>query len=364
MSSEAPAPTAASENAETKSIKVLVWDLDNTLWDGTLLEGDAVRLRPGVLDTLRELDRRGILHSVASKNESAAALRKLEELGVADFFLYPQIHWGTKSGSIQTIAESVNLGLDAIAFVDDQQFEREEVSHHHPQVLTVDVDSLEGLLDRPEFTPRFITDESKLRRQMYRAEVARKEVEEHFEGPQEEFLESLDMRFVVEECQEEDLQRAEELTVRTNQLNATGYTYSYEELDRFRRSPDHLLLVASLEDRYGSYGKIGLALIETGEKLWHLKLLLMSCRVMSRGVGGVLIHTILHLAKQAGVALQAEFRPTDRNRMMHVTYKFAGFREVGREGDMILLEHPLGELAESPAYLRIERPDLSDLGLP
>jgi FkbH-like protein len=71
--------------------------------------------------------------------------------------------------------------------------------------------------------------------------------------------------------------------VRTNQLNTTGYTYSYAELEALRRSPGHLLLVAGLEDRFGGYGKIGLALVEKGAEFWTLKLLLMSCRVMSRG---------------------------------------------------------------------------------
>ncbi|MFW6012385.1 MAG: hypothetical protein ACOC92_01605, partial [bacterium] len=162
----------------------------------------------------------------------------------------------------------------------------------------------------------------------------------------------------------------EELTVRTNQLNATGYTYSYEELDRFRRSPDHLLLVASLEDRFGTYGKVGLALIDRkaeealdgidgeGEadegEVWFLKLLLMSCRVMSRGAGSILLAHVLQRARDEGARLLAEFRPTDRNRQMLVTYKFAGFREVERQDGSILFEHPLEHIPPIPAFVRIE----------
>jgi FkbH-like protein len=144
--------------------------------------------------------------------------------------------------------------------------------------------------------------------------------------------------------------------VRTHQLNTTGYTYSYEELDAFRQSPGHLLLIASLDDRHGSYGKIGLCLVECGAEIWSVKLLLMSCRVMSKGVGTIMIHHILRLAKAAGVKLQAEFVSNDRNRMMLVTYKFAGFREVGRNGDVILFENDYSAIQPAPPYvdLRLE----------
>ena len=94
-------------------------------------------------------------------------------------------------------------------------------------------------------------------------------MEREFVGTNEEFLATLGMIFTIAPAGEEDLQRAEELTVRTNQLNSTGYTYSYEELDALRESPDHLLLVATLADRFGSYGKIGLALVEKGEPDWR-----------------------------------------------------------------------------------------------
>lgn len=118
---------------------------------------------------------------------------------------------------------------------------------------------------------------------MYRADQVRAGVEREYSGPKEDFLATLDMRFTIARATGEDLRRAAELTVRTSQLNTTGYTYSYEELDAFRESPGHELLVARLADRYGPYGTIGLVLVERGRDAWRIKLLLMSCRVMSRG---------------------------------------------------------------------------------
>ncbi|MNG31419.1 hypothetical protein D3C84_1172110 [compost metagenome] len=80
------------------------------------------------------------------------------------------------------------------------------------------------------------------------------------------------------------------------------------------------------------------------DNVWTIKLLLMSCRVMSRGVGSVMINHLMHLAKEANTTLRAEFVSTDRNRMMYVTYKFAGFKEIQEEGDYVLFENDLSSL--------------------
>jgi FkbH-like protein len=310
-------------------------------------------LRPHVVEIIKTLDERGILHSVASRNDHDLAMAKLEEFGLAEYFLYPQINWNPKSGSVAQIAKDINIGLDAIAFVDDQPFEREEVAFTHEKVLCIDSAVLDGLLDRPEFMPRFITEDSRLRRQMYMADIRRNQEEEKYVGATEEFLATLDMVFTIHPAREEDLKRAEELTVRTNQLNTTGYTYSYEELDELSKSPRHKLLISQLEDRHGSYGKIGLTLIETGPEVWTIKLLLMSCRVMSKGVGMVMIHYLARQARDAGVKLRAEFVSTDRNRQMLITYKFAGFKEVERHGDVMIMENDFSAVQPTPPYVKL-----------
>ncbi|GII54380.1 haloacid dehalogenase [Planotetraspora thailandica] len=339
-----------------KTVKCLVWDLDNTLWDGVLLEGDDVKPFPHALATLKALDERGILHSVASRNDPEAALAKLREFGLEDYFLYPQIGWQAKSMSLKAIASDINIGVDALAFVDDQPFEREEVAFALPDVLCIDATEVATMLDMPEFTPRFVTEDSRRRRQMYRADQHRKVVEADFEGAQEAFLESLRMRFTIKEATQEDLQRAEELTLRTNQLNTTGYTYSYRELEAVLASDRHLLLTAALEDRYGPYGTIGLALVEKADTSWTIKLLLMSCRVMSRGVGTILISHIKRLARDRGVRLLGEFVPTGRNRQMLITYKFNRFSEVERRGELAVFEADLTTIPPDPRYVHVVTP--------
>ncbi|MEW5983056.1 MAG: HAD-IIIC family phosphatase [Acidobacteriota bacterium] len=337
-----------------KDIKCVVWDLDHTLWDGTLAEHDAITLRPGIGTILRCLDERGILHSIASKNHAEDALAQLERFDIVAYFLYPQIHWGAKSLSISRIGTDLNIGVDAMLFIDDQPFEREEVAAAHPEIRCLDAAQYQVLLSHPALNPRVVTEDARRRRQMYLDDLHRKNAEEAFDGPPEQFLASLEMRFGISAAQAHDLQRAEELTVRTNQLNATGRTYSHEELDRFRTSPHHKLLVCELTDRFGSYGKIGLALIEVSEHAWHIRLLLMSCRVMSRGVGTVLLSYLMQQAKAAGKSLRADFKKTDRNRLMYVTYKFANFYEVGTDGEgMTVLANDLSQIQDFPPFIRV-----------
>ena len=338
---------------EQKAVKCVAWDLDNTLWDGVLLEDENVTLRDGVREIVETLDGRGILQSVASKNDPERATAKLREFGLNDYFLYPQISWNSKASSIRNIAAALNIGLDAVAFIDDQPFERDEVNFSLKEVLCIDAVELCGLLKRPELIPRFITEDSKLRRAMYQSDIRRDRAEGEFVGPKEEFLATLGMKFTIAAARGEDLMRAEELTVRTNQLNTTGYTYSYDELREFVDSERHLLFIAGLEDRYGSYGKIGLALVEFVGGVWVIKLLLMSCRVMSRGVGTIMLNYLLRRAKQRGARLQAEFVRTDRNRMMFVTYKLGGFKEVSRDGDLVVLEHDLTQIQPFPEYVAL-----------
>lgn len=334
-------------------LKCLVWDLDNTLWDGVLLEEPTVTLRPGVVKLITTLDRRGILHSIASRNHRESALGKLTEFGLLDYFLYPQINWSHKSASVSEIASCLNLGLDAIGFIDDDPAEREEVQCRLPTVRCFDARAIETLADLPELTPSVISSGSGRRRLSYLAAMRRDEAEREYTGPLEEFLASLGLYMRIFRARDEDLMRAEELTLRTNQLNTTGYTYSRDDLLKLFASPDHLILMATLSDKFGDYGRIGLALISCAGATWNIKLLLTSCRVANRGAGGILINYIVRLARQNQVRLFAEFRETGRNQQMRYVYQFGGFTEVLASSDGIMFESDL-RLPSFPSYVRID----------
>ena len=336
-----------------EKVKCLVWDLDNTLWNGILTENEDVVLMPNVIEIIKELDARGILQSISSKNNHEDAAKKLKEFGLYEYFLYPEINWNAKSNSLGQIIKNLNIGANTFAFIDDSPFEIDEVnSVYGDEILLLDASKYTDILDMPDFNPKFITSDSANRRNMYMQEIVRKKIEDEFVGPNESFLKDLNMSFLISEAKEKDLERVEELTVRTNQLNSTGITYNHTDLLELMDSKDHKVFVCELTDKFGSYGKIGIALISLNDTSWCINLLLMSCRVISRGVGTVLLNFIIGQANEANVELLADFIRTDRNRMMYLTYKLAGFKEQ-MEGDpkKLFLESKKIKAYKSPEYL-------------
>ncbi|WP_217280741.1 HAD-IIIC family phosphatase [Kibdelosporangium persicum] len=349
-------------------IKCLVWDLDNTLWDGTLLEDEQVEFAEAVRDVVRALDSRGILQSVASKNDHDLAWRKLEELGVAEYFVVPRIGWGRKSDSVKAIADQLKFALDTIAFVDDQPAERAEVAYHHPAVRCYSAEDVLTLTGLPEFSPATVTVDSARRRQMYQANMRREQEQAAFTGPDEDFLRSLDLVIRIGRAGDEEITRVEELTLRTSQMNATGVHYPDSVLRSLIDDPRHEVLTATMSDRFGPHGAVGVLLLEKHPSVWNLKLLATSCRVVSFGAGSVILNWISDQAARAGVHLVADFRRTERNRMMEVAYRFAGYEtsscacvaEVSRDGrDDIELLHLVPARQAPPSTMTLTAPDLA-----
>jgi len=345
-----------------KNVKCLVWDLDNTLWQGTLAEGDPVDIAPDIRDLVDRCDQRGILQSIASRNDFEPAWEALGKLQMQHYFLHPQINWGDKSESINRIAEKLQLSLDTFVFVDDQPFERDEVAFHIPGVRVLDVSVLPAALTQPDFSPRFLTDESRNRRRMYQSDLAQQTDLDSFDGTRNDFLRSLNMTVTIRQAAQHDLQRAEELTLRTSQLNTTGRTFSYDQLCAMIESPAHQVLVVGLEDRYGSSGIVGLVVLDRTEKGWLIELLIMSCRVMNRGIGGIVLKRLLRSVKAQGLEIQADYVPTDRNRQIYLTYRLHGFEEVNGHSSpqsaAIRLVHHHSDIPAIPDHVRIVAPDL------
>ena len=336
-----------------RRIKCVAWDLDDTIWQGTLAENQNVALRSEAARVIRTLDERGILNSVASMNDYESAMAKLREVGLADYFVYPQIGWDRKSFSLLKLAQLLRISPNAIALVDDEPYQRAEVSFEVPDILCLDASNLVSLLERPDMTPGFVTTESRTRRLMYQAEEARARDAETFVGPKDEFLRSLDMRLEIGRATESDLMRASELTLRTHQLNSTGYLFSHDELDSFRQSDRHILLTAQLTDRFGPYGTVGLGLIEKSSAEWMIRLLLLSCRVMNRGITPLFLACIKRMARDAGTRLLAEVKPTKRNRVIYISFLLNGFSPSGKQGDVVRLEADLSVAVSFPGHVSV-----------
>jgi FkbH-like protein len=315
--------------------KCIVWDLDNTIWDGVCLEG-AVSLRSGVADAIKALDRRGILHSIASRGDEETAMGTLRGFGLDAYFLVPQVGWLPKSQSIVRISKELGLPLDSIAFVDDEPFEREQVAFMLPEVMTIDSRDADDLPGRPEFNPGSGTTESRERRRLYQAELGRRSEERQFDT-REAFLRSCAMKLRIRTMGEDDVPRVLELMTRTHQLNTTGRHVEREELDRLLQDStgSTRVFVAELEDRFGAYGCVGTAMVNVTGPALRLVYLAVSCRVMGRGIERSIVSWLARSGLEAGVrTFEAEYRDTGRNRMMRALYQMMELRERPGSGDV------------------------------
>ena len=284
----------SSEKPAAK-VKCVVWDLDNTLWDGTLIESEPelLQLRPGVKELIQALDERGFLQSIASKNDYDAAWPVVERLGLAEYFLYPQIHWNAKSASIQQLARDLNIGVDTFALLDDSVFEREQVRSALPQVRCYDIPELATLLERPEFSV-MVTEESRQRRQMYRAEAKRRSVMAEDHDDTISFLKKCHLQVeVFEPKTEKELLRCYELLTRTNQLNMSGVKYSREEFDQALLREGYQAFAFSCGDDFGDYGIVGFGQYEKQQDVLIMKEFAMSCRVAGKFVESALFASLL-----------------------------------------------------------------------
>src|SRR5690349_14913779 len=151
------APAATATAAASRLIKCVVWDLDDTLWTGVQAEGAPPQPRPAVLAVMDTLAARGIVHSVASRNDPATGARLLESPALAGRFVAPQVGWEPKDKALRRIAATLNIGLDSLAFVDDSPFERAAVAHLLPGVLVLAPADVPDLPARPEFQPGPVT---------------------------------------------------------------------------------------------------------------------------------------------------------------------------------------------------------------
>lgn len=323
-----PKSDIGANNSQAK-IKCVVWDLDNTLWDGILVEDgpEKLKLKPGISEVIRELDRRGILHSIASKNNREEALKVLKHFELDDYFLCPQISWSPKSGAIRAIAQDLNIGVDTLLYVDDSQFELEQVKAIHPQVRTLHAENYLMIPQMPE-CPDSITGESQSRRRMYQTEASRQSVAAGFGQDYMAFLKHCNIQLVVKALSEENLERVHELTQRTNQMNFSGNRYDRAVLRQILDSPDLDTYVLDCKDRFGSYGVIGFSIIDRHEP--RMTDLMFSCRIQSKRVEhSFLAYVIRKYVAETGRDFRANYRKTPRNEPSGKVFADLGFEEEG-----------------------------------
>jgi FkbH-like protein len=310
-------------------VKCVVWDLDHTLWSGTLVEGDELALRPGIVELLKYFDERGILMSIASKNDFEPALARLKEFGIADYFVYPQIDWLPKSQKIKRIAQKLNIGLDTLAFIDDNQFELDEVSRALPQITCLNVDVLGQLTSNSRFQGS-VTEESRRRRLYYQEQISRETEQASFGEDYLGFLKSCNIVLEIAPFQPNDRERVAELVQRTNQLNLSGRKYSRAQLEQVILDPALEKYVLRCSDKYGAYGTVGFCIVRQQQTQLQIIDFMLSCRVQGKFIEqGLFSHLFEHHNRHAAPAIWVNFQPTERNTPARQVLESLGFERCG-----------------------------------
>ena len=260
-------------------VKMVVWDLDETFWAGTISEGPVV-LDPSRIQLVRSLNRRGIVNSICSKNDLEPVRRRFEEAGLWDEFVFASVEWAPKGARVARIIEDAQLRAESILLIDDSPLNLEEARHSAPGIQTAGPEIIEELLDLPELAGKDDADLTRLRQ--YRV-LERKLADRKFAtGGNEEFLRSCEVRVGLFEDSAGETLRLYELVHRTNQLNFTKRRPDKVEFEQLLNDPNRRAGYVRVRDRYGDYGICGFfALSSDGETLTDF---LFSCRILHMGV--------------------------------------------------------------------------------
>lgn len=316
-------------------VKVVAWDLDNTLWKGTLVNDSNVELNQVAVVVIKELDRRGILNTICSKNDEADALAKIDELGLRDYFLYPAINWGQKSENLKAIAEQLNLGINSFAFVDDNVREREEVKLALPMVRVFADTEISDLLGMDEFDVP-ITETSKKRRLLYMEDAKRNTLKASFSDNYDDFLRSLEMVLTVERINDSNRERCYELLSRSNQLNLSTNRYSLQEYDVLLSDPDNVCLAFRVADKFGDYGIVSFMSMHMDGKKARIMDLVISCRIAKKKVENAIVRSLKPLLLKKGIdSIEAQLIVTKKNSPLVNVFKDLPFDVISESPEKI-----------------------------
>jgi FkbH-like protein len=278
-------PTPAFETIAAP-VKMVIWDLDETFWKGTLSEGGATEI-PAYSQIVRDLADRGIMSSICSKNDYEQAKKTLQDIGVWDYFVFPHIDWTPKGQAIKGIIEAAQLRAPNIVFIDDNAMNLQEAAFFNEGLMCLDGSlPLQGLLDLPEFKGKDDRGHSRLKQyKMLEAKQA-----EQASGALDnlEFLRQSDIRIEIISDLEPHMDRVLELINRTNQLN---FTKKRVETPEARADLDALLAMASVHagvvrvtDRYGDYGIVGFFAARVKYSGTTIEHFCFSCRTLNMGI--------------------------------------------------------------------------------
>ncbi len=265
-------------NIDLSKIKLIIWDLDDTFWRGTLSEGGVQKCDN--IQLIKDLTDGGIVNSICSKNDRESAEAKLQELGILDYFVFTSIDWNPKGPRIAKIISDMGLRPENVLFIDDNPINLNEALHYSPNLMTSD----ESIINKLNAAYLLTDDDRKIKK--LKSRLQQYKILEEKQKSRESFADNLSFLYqsyievaISSDC-ETQLDRIYELVGRTNQLNYTKLRSSKEELQVIIHDEQYQTGYVSVKDKYGDYGIIGFYAVKDNQ-LVHF---LFSCRTIGQGI--------------------------------------------------------------------------------
>jgi FkbH-like protein len=333
--------------------KCLVLDLDNTLWGGVI--GDdgvgGIQLGQGsatgeahlaIQQTALELRRRGVILAVCSKNEEAAALLPFREhpdmVLKEDHIAVFQANWTDKAANLKVIAQTLNIGVDALVFLDDNPAERAQVRRELPLVAVPELPDDASLFGRMLMAAGYFeavafTQDDRDRAAMYQANAARVAAVQA-SGDIDSYLASLDMICTIRPVDSASRARVAQLINKSNQFNLTTRRYTEAQVEAMESNPKQHLSQIRLADKFGDNGIISVLVANRLGATWEIDAWLMSCRVLGRRVQEAALAHLVAAARAGGATrLVGHYIPSPKNVMVREHYARLGFTLTGETAD-------------------------------
>lgn len=329
-----------------KNKKALVLDLDNTLWGGIVGDDGVENLEIGQETSLGQVysefqnyikmqKQLGVMLNVNSKNEEVNALAGLQHPDGAlkpDDFIIIKANWEPKSKNLMDIASELNILPDSLVFVDDNPAEREIISQQVKGTAVPEIGNPEEYIRVLDHSGFFevtrLSEDDRNRNEMYKANVMRKQQEQSF-GDYKEYLKSLQMKAVIAPFEAMYMARIAQLTNKSNQFNLTTKRFSQSEIEAIAQNEKYITLYGKLEDKFGDNGVVSVVIGEIEGNILHIRLWLMSCRVLKRDMEFAMMDTLVEKCKEQGIdTIYGYYYPTAKNAMVKEFYSLQEFTKT------------------------------------
>lgn len=334
-----------------KNKKAFVLDLDNTLWGGVVGDDGADQIEIGQETPVGQLFSEfqgylkahkafGTLLTVDSKNEeenALAGLNRPDSILKPEDFSVIKTNWDPKDKNLLEIAQDLNIGTDALVFVDDNPAERHIVRSQIPDAAVPEIgDPQEFIinLDRSGFFEMTALSEDDLHRsEMYKANVERVKQQAAF-ADYHDYLLSLEMKAEIKPFSGLYMSRIAQLTNKSNQYNLTTRRCTEAELAKISEDPDFITLYGKLEDKFGDNGVVSVVFGHIDGDIFHIDQWLMSCRVLKRDMEYAMMDELVLRCSEAGIrVIRGYYFPTKKNKMVQDFYCLQGFDRISEDGD-------------------------------